>query len=111
MSASNNVTACLLMMIWCFTINSTALNDTLLVWESDWDNNDVHQPKPKQQQTMKSRYNRQDQANSVFSVFYLKPFDERNNNNNENNNNENNNNEIAVIDINSNEGQEFLRLF
>ena len=57
-------------MIWCFTINSTALNDTLLVWESDWDNDE-----------------------------------------NNNNNKENNNNEIALMDINSNEGKEFQRLF
>ena len=102
------------MMIRCFTINMQALNGTLLAWESDWDNDNVHEPKPKRQRTMKSRYNRQDQANSAFSVLYLKPFDERHNNNNNNENNindENNNNEIALMDINSNEGKEFRRLF
>ena len=67
---------------------------------------------------MKSRYNRQDQANSVFSVLYLNPFDEHNNNCNNNCNNneynindENNNNKIALMDINGNKGKEFWHLF
>ena len=34
---------------------------------------------------MKSRFTLEDQANSVFSVLYIKPFDDRNNNKNGNN--------------------------
>ena len=66
-----------------------ALKFTLLVFDRDRYNDEfnIFEPQPKRQRTIKSRFTREDQANSVFSVLYIKPFDDCTNNNNENNDN------------------------
>ena len=64
-----------------------ALAVTLSALNSDSDDDNIDGSQPKRQQTIKSRFTREDQDNSVFSVLYIKSFDDRNNNNNENDNN------------------------
>ena len=60
-------------------------------------------PQPKRQRAMKSRYTREDQANSIFSVKYLKPFFDRDDNIDDN--------EVALMNVTSREGKEFRKGF
>ena len=58
-----------------------ALKFTLSVFDRDRysDEFNIFEPQPKRQRTIKSRFTREDQADSVFSVLYIKPFDDHNN--------------------------------
>ena len=82
-----------------FMFQYAALAATLAALDSDSDDEDNDGPKPKRQRRMKSRFTREDQADSVFSVLYLKPFDDHRNENNNENNNKNNNENDNVIDL------------